>query len=242
MKKCSKCGLEKDFSCFNKRPESPSGYRGECKECKSLYDASLKEREKIEIIEKECNKCNQKKTLEEFHKLSSSLDGRRTMCKICSLENMKTYKVSPEAKKRAKERKRKYRQNPKVKENRNKKEKERYEKDIHYKLRLLISGAVNKAIKRQNNRKDGSTLKNLPYSMEDLKRHLEQQFDEKMNWENHGSVWHIDHIIPQSLLPYDSFLHPNFLKCWCLENLQPLYVLENLKKSNKIINDYLFKR
>jgi len=45
----------------------------------------------------------------------------------------------------------------------------------------------------------------------------------------------VDHIYPQSLLPYDSYDDPNFQKCWALENLQPLEAIENLKKSNKII-------
>ena len=56
-----------------------------------------------------------------------------------------------------------------------------------------------------------------------------------MNWENYGE-WHIDHIYPQSKLPYDSMEHPNFLKCWALDNLQPLWAEENRKKSNKVLD------
>jgi hypothetical protein len=62
-----------------------------------------------------------------------------------------------------------------------------------------------------------------------------------MTWENYGPAkegeyhWQIDHIIPQSALPYDNFGHPNFLKCWALENLRPLEAFANLKKSSKII-------
>jgi len=60
-----------------------------------------------------------------------------------------------------------------------------------------------------------------------------------MTWENHGKfsndrkTWHIDHIIPQSLLLFDNIEHPNFKKCWALENLRPISAKENLKKSNK---------
>ena len=57
-----------------------------------------------------------------------------------------------------------------------------------------------------------------------------------MSWENYGIYWQIDHIYPQSLLPYDSMDHPNFLKCWSLDNLRPLEATENIRKGNKLIS------
>ena len=41
-------------------------------------------------------------------------------------------------------------------------------------------------------------------------------------------IWHIDHIIPQSLLPYSSMEDDNFKKCWALSNLRPLSAKQNL--------------
>ena len=35
-------------------------------------------------------------------------------------------------------------------------------------------------------------------------------------------TWNIDHIIPQSTLPYTSMDDEIFKKCWALENLRPL--------------------
>ena len=112
--------------------------------------------------------------------------------------------------------------------------KRRMYNDKVFNLRYRVSNAVNKALKKQNAIKNNSTWKVLPYTPQQLKEHLENQFNDKMNWENYGIYWNIDHIYPQSLLPYDSLEHPNFLKCWCLENLQPLEKIENIKKSNKI--------
>ncbi len=48
-------------------------------------------------------------------------------------------------------------------------------------------------------------------------------------------TWQIDHIVPQSRLPYDSMDHPNFKKSWTLGNLRPLSSKDNLFKSNKLI-------
>ena len=56
-----------------------------------------------------------------------------------------------------------------------------------------------------------------------------------MNWDNWGVykangwndddqstwTWQIDHIIPQSTLPYSSMNDDNFQKCWALNNLRP---------------------
>jgi hypothetical protein len=97
-----------------------------------------------------------------------------------------------------------------------------------------VSHAVQKALRKQGKVKGGRTFTALPYSTQDLVEHLEKQFDEKMNWGNYGSYWDLDHIYPQSLLPYDSLDHPNFQKCWALDNLQPLEHIANIRKSNRV--------
>ena len=66
---------------------------------------------------------------------------------------------------------------------------------------------------------------------EDLEKHLESKFEEGMSWDNYGE-WHIDHIIPQSHFDINSADCEEFKKCWSLENLQPLWKKDNLKKSN----------
>jgi len=80
------------------------------------------------------------------------------------------------------------------------------------------------------------------YDVDQLLDHIESQFDENMTWDNWGRgtdqyYWQIDHIIPRSDLIYDSLQHPNFIKCWSLENLRPLEATENqqryLRERNK---------
>ena len=80
--------------------------------------------------------------------------------------------------------------------------------------------------------KSWETLVN--YSLEDLKLHLEKQFTNGMSWENYGE-WHIDHILPISSFNIQDYNDEYFQKCWSLENLQPMWAVENIKKSNKII-------
>jgi 5-methylcytosine-specific restriction endonuclease McrA len=101
-------------------------------------------------------------------------------------------------------------------------------------MKRRVSTTVANTMKKRGVSKNHQTWKTLPYSPEQLKEHLENQFDSKMTWDNYGTYWHIDHIYPQSLLPYDSLEHPNFQKCWALENLRPLEAKANIKKGNKV--------
>jgi len=100
--------------------------------------------------------------------------------------------------------------------------------DYLFRIRENISNAILKALKKGKSNKAGqSILKYLSYNINDLKNHLELQFDEKMTWDNYGKYWHIDHIIPQSDLPYSSMEDINFKICWELKNLRPLEASQN---------------
>ena len=116
-------------------------------------------------------------------------------------------------------------------------------KDFCFRLRKNVSRAVNHALKNFESNKAGqSVMKFLSYSVKDLRNHLEGLFEPWMTWDNWGNydpqswddentttwTWHIDHIIPQSKLPYDSMEHSNFGECWALRNLRPLASKENI--------------
>lgn len=98
----------------------------------------------------------------------------------------------------------------------------RFDKNIKHQLYIAI---------KQN--KHGKSWERLfDYTLQDLKNHLEKQFDEYMNWDNFGSYWWIDKIIPCSKYTYT--VPGEFHKCWSLKNLRPLYKKSCQKKSNKI--------
>jgi len=125
----------------------------------------------------------------------------------------------------------------------NQRERHRLNNDINFRLRKSVSSSVGEMIKKQNNSKNNqSILKYLSYSIDDLKRHIENLFEPWMNWNNRGIYnrdtwddsdpstwrWQLDHIIPQFDLPYDSMDHENFQKCWALENLRPYSAKQNI--------------
>ena len=100
--------------------------------------------------------------------------------------------------------------------------KNRYQNNPEIKLHNRIRVRINNALNYYNKTKKQSTLEFLGCKIEEYFVYLEQQFDENMNWDNYGSYWEIDHIIP--LNKGGSFHY---------KNTQPLTITENRKKSDK---------
>lgn len=248
MKFCRKCEEYKHEDEF-KINKKTNKLENKCKVCEKIRRKVYynKNREKICKRERDYNKTHKKEISERWAKYykthKEELKQRQKTEK--RKKYMKEYnkKYYQENKEREKERARKDREQNKDRVNKTKRrcEKQRRKEDACYRLRCNVSSLIRVFFKKQKKIKENSILKYLPYTMEELKQHLEKQFEDWMNWGNYGKYekdkkkWNIDHIIPQSLLPYDSMEHPNFLKCWALENLRPLEIIENFKKGNKLI-------
>ena len=128
------------------------------------------------------------------------------------------------------EKKKEYSKRPEVKSNRRKKSKRDYHNNIQYKLTTLIRSRLRFAIK--NKSKQGSAIKNLGCSVDELKTYLENKFQEGMTWDNWSSDgWHLDHIKP---LCHFNLEDPKQLAEAChYTNLQPLWSYDNISKGNK---------
>jgi len=99
-------------------------------------------------------------------------------------------------------------------------------KDPFFRISRAISHGIWTSIKQEKNNAIWQEL--VGYSLQDLREHLEKQFDDKMTWDNYGSYWHVDHIKPKIL-----FSNESIKECWSLNNLQPLERITNLKKGKK---------
>ena len=107
---------------------------------------------------------------------------------------------------------------------------DKYRLDKKYNLRLRMSSHMRHVLKKK---KRAGVFRHLPYDVNTLVSHLERQFKPGMGWHN-MSEWHIDHIIPVSHFSFSSVTDTEFLQCYALENLQPLWAHENIRKSNKL--------
>lgn len=105
-------------------------------------------------------------------------------------------------------------------------EAEKLKNDIQFKLKKTLHNRILGVLKL--NRKSDNTIKLIGCSTESLKNHLELLFLQGMSWENHGE-WHIDHIVP--CVAFDLSIPENQRKCFNYKNLQPLWAIDNLRKS-----------
>lgn len=111
----------------------------------------------------------------------------------------------------------------------------RYENDINRKISTCLRSRLNKALK--GNIKSESTMRLIGCTIDELKIHIESQFESWMNWENHGvyslckKTWQFDHIKPFSLF-YLSDREQQKEAC-NYKNLQPMLAKNNLIKGKK---------
>jgi len=109
-------------------------------------------------------------------------------------------------------------------------QKKRRKENPKYHLNGNISKAIGASLSGKKHGRKWEIL--VGYTCQNLMKHLEKQFDEKMSWGNYGNYWVIDHIRPISSFNFTSPDDLEFKQCWALENLQPLEKIENIKKSN----------
>jgi len=113
-------------------------------------------------------------------------------------------------------------------------EKNRKDSDPLYKLVANFRTAIWTVLKESNVDKYGHYFDVLQYTPEELINHLEKQFKDDMTWDNYG-IWHVDHKLPITSFDIQEMGDEEFMRCWCLDNLQPMWGEENIRKSNKVL-------
>ena len=109
--------------------------------------------------------------------------------------------------------------------------KRKYKDNIQFRLGVLLRNRLGDAL---NGRvKKGSAVRDLGCTLTELKFYLEGKFKDGMTWENYCK-WHIDHEIPLAL--FDLTNREQFKRACHYTNLQPLWALDNFKKSAKLIS------
>ncbi len=142
----------------------------------------------------------------------------------------KKYLQTKKGKESVKNSQKKYLQTKKGKESVRKKMSNLYKNNLKHRLGLLMRNRIKQILKNKNISKKNKTLIFLGCSPEELKLHIERQFKPGMTWENWKKAgWHIDHKIPLSLSKNEEDLK----KLCHYTNLQPLWALDNLKKSDQ---------
>ena len=161
---------------------------------------------------KKCAKCHETKDLIDFRVDKNTQDGITSYCTTCKRQygrewykkNQKKIQVGQTILRRNKRR-----------------------NNLQYRLACNLR---TKLWKIMGNKKNKTTKEFLGCSMEDLKAHLENQFSTGMSWDNYGE-WHLDHIKPCCSFDLTDIEQQNV--CFHYTNLQPLWAMDNIKKSGK---------
>jgi hypothetical protein len=203
-----------------------------------------------------CSKCKIQHSIENFNKDKTRRDSLSYICKQCSIDKknkyinnnkekvLLSYKIYRENNKERilKTKKENYYKNiDKIKiyrkkynkENReyfNNWEKNKAETDILFRLSRNMRSRLRSFLKSEKIIKKTKTMDIVGCDSHFLKEYLEQKFQQGMSWGNYG-VWHIDHIIPLSSANSEEEIY----KLCHYTNLQPLWGIDNIKKSNKIL-------
>ena len=104
--------------------------------------------------------------------------------------------------------------------------------DVNFRILRNLRNRIWYALKR--NTKSEHTIELLGCSIDQLKQHLQSKFKQGMTWSNYGS-WHVDHMIPCA--SFDLSKESEQRECFNYKNLQPLWAIDNLRKSKK--GDYI---
>lgn len=201
---------------------------------KEIYD------ENNVLIKLSCIICQEEKNINCFYKNKQRKCGYRAFCIDCNKQQKKQYyldnkeKVLQQTKAYWLNNLNKHRLWEKEWRNSNKekillKRKERIKNNPSLKLRNTIARRILLTLKKSKISKNNKTSELLGAEIETVKRWIEQQFNGQMSWENHGKVWHIDHIKP--CCSFDLTIPEQQFECFNYKNLRPLLKEENLKKA-----------
>jgi len=215
-KKCRICEDLKEVTEFHIKRSTKDGYRNECKECVKEIQKKYKEAPGFKEKQKEYDKKRYDENREQIleRKKEYHIENRDEI-----LKKKEEYRKKPENRERNREYIKKY----KV-ENREK----YYEYRNNNPHIIAWRSILYSTLKRLGTSKSKSTIDELGYSVDDLRDHLQGQFVDGMSWGNHGK-WDIDHIRPVTNFPSDTSVR----EVCCLDNLQPLWKVDNLIKGNK---------
>ncbi len=176
---------------------------------------------------KKCKKCEIITDEQKFRK-------NRNTCRICENKNRKEYYENNKESEIL--RIKKYKKENRITLNKARRinSRNKYQNNINnFKLEACLRTRFIQALK--NNTKKNHTFTYIGCTISELKTWLEYNFKDDMTWENHGKLWHIDHIIPCA--SFDLSNEEHIYKCFHWSNLAPLIAIENYKKSSKIDND-----
>jgi hypothetical protein len=209
------------------------------------------------IIMRICTKCKVEKNVDDFNKDKSKKSGLVSHCKSCCVKRTlewksknldKSISYGKEYKKNNKDKINEYKRNHRASNSEAYKEryvnnqenirnryrewwKSKYYSDELFRFKNNTRNLISRSFKRSclnTHTKPFKTEELLGCTIMEFRSHIEALFVEGMSFDNYGK-WHFDHIIPISL----ANSMEDVIRLSHYTNFQPLWAIDNLRKSNK---------
>jgi hypothetical protein len=260
IKKCSKCFVEKDVCCFISRD------RCICKSCANIIASEKRKNAVIDPNNlKTCIICNNTKSVSLFmyySALCKDCHNEKRRNNYAQNEKERT-RIKEEVRiykhKKTKERQQKREEEQKLLDEligadnmicnkcTNVKPKTKYRKnrrickdcdrdDEYLSFTRLIRSRIHGCIKDINETDNIDHIRYLGCSYKDYIKWI-SNVNPQYNMNNHGEIWHIDHVIPISTFNLENIDEREFAFNW--RNTTSLSAKENLSKNNKIIKEQI---
>ncbi len=97
--------------------------------------------------------------------------------------------------------------------------------NINYRIKKSLAARLRCVLTKKT-----STMNYIGCNIQYFREWLEYNFTQDMNWDNYGTYWSIDHIIP--VCKYDLTNEDEKLKCWNWSNMMPVTINYNSSKKN----------
>jgi len=249
-KKCTKCEKTKTINNENFCYRNGKAL-AQCRKCTNKAQAERKRNKEAEKFSEKvvngeikvpldpnnfiCNGCHLEKPKTEFRV-------NRKKCKDCEKKHGREYRRNDAGKQKAidwaitnsarmTELQANWHQENKPKIN--KKYVQRYNSDFSFKLQVNLKSRIHYAFNNQNLCKSNRTIEYLNCSIPFLIEWFTKCFTGEMTLDNHGSLWHIDHVIPVNT--FDLTNQNDIVLCFGWYNTMPLLGSENMSKHDKIV-------
>jgi len=236
-KTCSKCGVEKDVSEFNKNKNNKDGLQFWCKLCRKEHYKNNSDEIKFKNKKwSETNKEKKRDTNKKWREANSERlrvqskqwrEANREEILTKKKEYRETNRDEINAKRRTSEaraRRNALRRTPENRAN----ERKRYKEDPLFRIVNKLRARVRQALKAQGAKKFTSTMDLIGCSPEFLTKYLEKQINPGTKRED----YHVDHIEPCAL--FDLTKEEEQKMCFHWTNLQLLLGPANMSKSDDV--------
>jgi hypothetical protein len=193
-------------------------------------------------MSKKCTKCEVNRLLTEYSFRNKIEQKLHNICKICLNNYAKGYRSENKEMVKAKHQKwvqenieyrKEYINNNK--EHINELSRKKYATDINFRLKKIMRTRFAKTVMKE--KKYSKILNYLGVSLDYFKQWIEYQFNDKMSWDNQGTYWDFDHVMPCN--SYDFSKEENIKLCFNWTNIRPLEKRENYIKNNKVDYDII---